>query len=224
MRTLAGAYGLGRLLVVLAIGVCAPARAGGWQDTPDALQLEAVGDTLRMNGTPMTIRTFQSTQALEPLLLAVQANWERDPRHAPVVRTSMPNWIVLNQTVGARHRSFQARQNGARTEGFVALTSPADTRAPVLALRMPPLVDAVQVVDSVDQGRVSQQIVAVSRRSAETTAAAFDQALKAEGWRRDVLKKQGGTLRVSANRGGEQFDAILSAQKSGALVMISTVK
>lgn len=213
------------LTAALAVCVSVPAlAAGGWQDTPDALQLESVGDTVRMNGTPMTIRAFQSRQPVEALLLAVQANWERDPRHAPVVRTAMPNWIVLNQSVGPQHRSFQVRQNGAQAEGFVALTSPADTRPPVLALRMPPLVEALQVVDSIDQGRASQQIVAVSRRPADVTAVAFDQALKAEGWQRDVLKKQGGALRVSANRGSQQFDALLSTQKGGALVMINTVK
>lgn len=216
-----------RALSVLLLVLCIPLHAwagDSWQDMPDQLRLDPVGDTLRMNGTPMTIRAFRSTQPMEMLLSAVQKNWERNPRHEPVVRTVLPKWIVLNQAVGARHRSFQVRENGRQVEGFVALTSPAETRDPVLVLRMPPLVAAIQVVDSSDQGRTSQQIVAVSRRSVEATASAFDQALKAEGWQRDVVKQQGGAMRLSANRGGEQFDAVLSVQKNGALVMINTVR
>ncbi len=207
--------------------LCLPAwayAADGWQDMPDMLALESVGDTLRMNGTPMTIRAFHSTQSAEALLRAVQLNWERDPRHEPVVRTQMQIWTVLNQAVGAQHRSFQVRTNGTDVDGFVALTSPAETRAAVPALRMPAQVETLQIIDSSDQGRLSQQIVAVSRRSVDATALSFDQALKAEGWQRDKMQKQGSTMRLSANRGGEQFDAILSAQKTGSLVMISTVK
>lgn len=216
---------LSRVLMLAAI--CVPAwvcAATGWQDMPDGLALESVGDTLRMNGTPMTIRAFQSIQSAETLLRDVQANWERDPRHEPVLRTQMQIWTVLNQTVGTQHRSFQVRTNGAQVDGFVALTSPADTRTPVPALRLPPQVESLQVIDSNDQGRTSQQIVAVSRRSVEATALSFDQALKAEGWQRDPPKKHGTAMRLSANRGSEQFDAILSAQKTGSLVMINTVK
>jgi hypothetical protein len=201
--------------------VCA---ASGWQDTPDTLALEAVGDTMRMNGTPMTIRAFKSTQSADALLDAVQAGWERNPRHEPVLRTRMQIWTVLNQAVGAQHRSFQVRTNGTQVEGFVALTSPAETRAPVPALRLPAQVVALQVIDSVDQGRASQQIVAVSGRSVDATGLSFEQALKAEGWQRDAVKKQGNSMRLSASRGSEQFDAIFSAQKSGSLVMINTVK
>jgi hypothetical protein len=219
MRTLRTRLALAALC--LPAWVCA---AGGWQDTPDTLALQAVGDTLRMNGTPMTIRAFQSTQPAEALLRDVQAGWERDPRHAPVVRTSMQGWTVLNQAVGAQHRSFQVRSKGTQVEGFVALTSPADTRTPVLALRLPAQVETLQVIDASDQGRTSQQIVAVSRRSVDATALSFDQALKAEGWQRDAVKKQGSARRLSANRGSEQFDAILNGQNTGALVMISIVK
>lgn len=214
-----------RACVLLALCIPLGALAAeGWQDTPSSLVLEPVGDTLRMNGTPMTIRAFQSKEPLENLLRDVQASWERHPGRQPVVRTTMPNWIVLNQTVGKQHRSFQVREKSGAREGFIALTSPAETREPVLALRMPPLVLPMQVIDSVDQGRTSQQVVAVSRRSVDATATAFDAALKAEGWQRQVMKKQGNALRLSANRGGDQFDALLSSEKSGALVMINTIK
>lgn len=211
------------LCAVLLLGA-GGAHAGSWQDLPDTLQLQPVGETLRMNGTPMSIYAFNSRLPIETVLREVQDKWERHPGREPVKRTTAPYWIVLNQTVGEQHRSLQVRQKGDQVEGFVALTSPKETRTPKLALRLPPQMIAMQVVDSVDNGKVSQQVTAVSRRSVEASASALESALKAEGWKRHVYKKQGDAMLVSANRGEEQFDAILSAQKAGALVMINTVR
>lgn len=195
-----------------------------WQDLPDSLQLESMGDTLRMNGTPMSIRAFHSRQSAETLLREVQANWERDPGHEPVRRSSIPNWTVLNQAIGERHRSFQVREQDGSARGFVAVSSPKETRDPVLAVRLPAQVQAMQVIDSVDAGKVSQQVLAVSRRSVDATAAALGDALKAQSWDRPTVRKQGQAVRVSANRGGEQFDALLSGEKRGALIMMNTTR
>jgi hypothetical protein len=200
------------------------AEPASWQDLPASLQLEPLGDTLRMNGTPMSIRAFRSREPVETLLREVQAGWERDPGHQPVQRSSIPNWTVLNQTIGERHRSFQVRQQDGMTQGFVAVTSPRETRAPVLAVRLPAQVQAVQVVDSVDTGKASQQVLAVSQRSVDATAAALGDALKAQRWGNPMLNKQGQVVRLSANRGEEQFDAVLSAQKHGALLMMNVVR
>jgi hypothetical protein len=218
MRTLTA------LLASAALLAAGAAAAGNWQDLPDSLQLQAVGDTLRMNGTPMTIRAVSSRQPIETVLREVQANWEKPHNSAPVKRTEGPNWSILNQTVGDQHRSFQVHQKGDLVEGFAALTSPKLTREPKLGLRLPPQMIAMQVVDSVDNGKASQQVTAVSRRSVDISASALETALKAEGWKRHIYKKQGDAVLVSANRGDEQFDAILSAQKAGALVMINIVR
>jgi hypothetical protein len=195
-----------------------------WQDLPGSLELETVGDSLRMNGTPMLIRAFRSRQSSETLLREVEANWTLHPDHQPVHRNSIPNWIVLNQTIGERHRSFQVREQDGITQGFVAVTSPKETLEPTLIVRLPAQVQPMQVIDSVDAGRVSQQVIAVSQRSVDVTAAVFGQALKAQRWTTTMLKKQGDLVRLSANRGGEQFDAVLSAQKRGALIMINTTR
>lgn len=200
------------------------AEPATWQDLPASLQLEPLGDTLRMNGTPMSIRAFRSREPAETVLREVQASWERDPGHQPVQRSSIPNWTVLNQAIGARHRSFQVRERDGQTQGFVAVSSPRETRAPVLAVRLPAQVQAVQVIDSVDAGKASQQVMAVSKRSVDATASALGDALKAQRWGSPMLTRQGRSVRLSANRGDEQFDAVLSGQKHGALLMMNVVR
>ena len=204
------------------LGLASMAKAG-WQDTPDALGLAPMGDSLRMNGTPMVIRSFTSDMELDEVLRAVLSSWER-PGAAPVQRNTLPTWIVLNQTVGDQHRSLQIRQKGAQVEGFVALTSPKLTRRPALTVRLPALVTALQVVDSVDAGKTSQQVMAVSRRSKDVTASAFEDSLKTEGWTRQLLKKNGDQVMLSANRGDEKFDALITQTRAGAVIMMNTIK
>jgi len=214
------------LTIALALTCAAPlwSAPDRWQDIPGSLELEPLGDSLRMNGTPMSIRAFRSRQTPDAILREVEANWALDPGRQPVHRNNIPNWTVLNQSIGDRHRSFQVREQNGISQGFVAVTSPRETREPILIVRLPTQVLPMQIIDSIDAGRVSQQVVAVSKRSVDVTAAAFGEALKAQRWTTSTLKKQGDLVRLSANRGSEQFDAVLSAQKSGALIMINTTR
>jgi hypothetical protein len=195
----------------------------GWLDTPDRLRLAGIGDEMVVNGTPMEVRSFTAAEPMEQLLDDVRRSWDANPEHRSVVRTKVGTWTVLNQTLGQEHRSFQVREAGGKLEGFVALTSPQRARAPKVAVPLPPQLKPVSVIDSRDNGKLSQQVIAVSGRSADATATALEAALAAQGWKRHVMKRGQGNVLFSANRGGQEFDATISAQQNGALVMMNTV-
>lgn len=210
--------------LALALGLLlasAASSAASWQDVPEHLQLDQIGDSLRLNGTPMQIRNFQSAVPMETLLHDVQQNWQRTNRNS-VSKTAIPGWTVLNQQVGDEHRSFQVRAAGpARVEGFVALTSPKKSVEPKMALRLPSDMTAVTVIDSVDSGKSTQQVIAVSRRSIDASASALEAQLRAGGWERHALKRNGPTMMLSANKGALTFDASLKAEKAGSLIMFN---
>lgn len=200
------------------------ASAATWQDVPEHLQLDPIGDSLRLNGTPMQIRNFHSAVPMEALLHDVQENWQRTS-HNSVSKTAIPGWTVLNQQVGDEHRSFQVRPAGpAQVEGFVALTSPKKKVEPQMALRLPSDMTAVTVIDSVDAGKSTQQVIAVSRRSIDASASALSAQLRAGGWERHVMKRNGQTMMLSANKGAQTFDASLKAEKAGSLIMFNISK
>ncbi len=212
-----------RLAFVLALSAVKPAFAANWQNTPDSLHLGAVGDSLRLNGTPMQIRAFKSLMPIDTLLLEVEQSWKRSNR-SDVTRTVIPGWTVLNQTVGEEHRSFQVRPSGpGQIEGFVALTSPKLHREPKPVIRLPSDMTAVTIIDSVDAGLSSQQVIAVSPRSLDASANAIEFHLKAAGWERHVYKKHGDSVRFAANKGSQQFDATVSMQKNGSLIMFNVL-
>ncbi|MFZ6816069.1 hypothetical protein ACO0K3_16485 [Undibacterium sp. Rencai35W] len=196
----------------------------GWQDTPDTLSVQAVGEDMQLNGTPMKIRAFTTDLPMETVLKQVQDSWERARDHNVVTRSKVGTWTVLNQTVGNEHRSFQIKETApSRTEGYVALTSPQLKREPKLAVRLPNDMQSISIIDSIDQGRISQQVIAVSPRSVDATANALEASLKASGWERHAFKKNGNSILLSANKGTQEFDATLSGQKAGSLVMMNTI-
>ena len=205
-----------------AVALLALPAGAAWQDVPDIIKLQQMGDKMVVNGIPMTVRAFNTTIPAEQVVKMVQESWDRNRDRTSVTRTNMPPWTVLNQTIGTEHRSFQIKASThGGYEGFVALTSPSLAREPKPLIRLPPEVTPVQIIDSVDNGRNAQQIVAVSKRSMEATGAALEASLKAAGWERHVMKKNPRTLVFAANRKGQEFDAILTAEKNGAMVMIN---
>ncbi len=196
----------------------------GWQNTPDTLMLEPVGSEMRLNGTPMQIRTFSSGLPIETLLKQVEENWSRGASNGAVTRTKISNWTVLNQTVGDEHRSFQVRESApAQLLGYVALTSPARTVEPKLAFRLPAGMSAVSITESSDPGTVSQQVIVSSNRSIDSSADVLESALKIDGWVRYGKVKKDDSILFSANRGEKELDVTFQAQKNGALAMINVV-
>ena len=196
----------------------------GWLGMPDNVNLQAVGEELRLNGTPMKVRAFTAEVPMETLLKQVQENWQKQVGDKPVDRTKNTNWTVLNQSIGTEHRSFQVRELSAtRVEGYVALTSPELTIVPKLVIPLPSDVRTVSIIDSNDAGKVSQQVIAVSPRSVDATVSALESALKTAGWERHVMKKSATVIQFSADRNGQEFDASLSKQKAGTLLMMNTL-
>lgn len=216
--------GLQISLFAALIGMGQPAFAG-WQDTPDSLQLQGIGDEVSINGTPMIVRGFSSPRPMEELIKQVQESWRpSDTSRGEVSRSNVATWTVLNQRVGQSHRSFQIRETAIQgTEGYVALTSPERARDPKVSIALPSDFKAVSIIDSRDQGRASQQVIATSSRSLDASLSALESTLKAAGWTRLASNKSAVTARYAANRGTQEFDATLHQQKNGSLVLMNVV-
>lgn len=212
-----------RLLGTLACLVSAVAAAG-WQGAPDTLRMENVGDEIRVNGTPMLVRRFEASQPADAVVAYFDREWSNEPAAKPVQHTKLGSWTVLNQDIGDRHRSVQVRQVAPdAVEGLLAVTSPALHREPVLAFRLPSDFSLVSVVDSTDQGRTAQQIMASSHQSMDNIGNAIESQLRALGWGTVQKRKTTQGLLLSANRGDAQFDAVVNARAGGSTAMFNIV-
>lgn len=196
----------------------------GWQGAPESLRMQSVGDDIRVNGTPMSVRRFEADQPIEAVLGYFAHEWSTEPSAQPVKRSQLGTWTVLNQNIGDRHRSVQVREQGPGTiEGLLAVTSPAMHREPVLAIRLPADFSIVSVVDSNDQGRAAQQIMAKSRQSLTNIENAIEAQLRSSGWSSPQRRKTATALMLSANRGDAQFDAVFNVKAGGAIGVFNVV-
>jgi hypothetical protein len=204
--------------------LCCSSAHAGWLDSPDSLQLQSVGSEMRLNGIPMNIRYFITTQPAEQLLKQFQDAWERNPGGANVKRSTLGTWTVLNQGLGDEHRSVQVRNAGdGQIEGYLALTSPQRMREPVLQLRLPSGLQTLSVLESTDSEMKSQQVTAVSKRSVDATASVLENTLRANGWKVQERRKTASGTRLAADKGNQDFDAALTPDEGGAVVMMNTV-
>jgi len=198
--------------------------AAGWQGAPEVLRMESVGDEIRVNGTPMLVRRFEASQPADAVVDYFDHEWSNEPYAKPVQHTKLGTWTVLNQDIGDRHRSVQVRELAPGTiEGLLAVTSPALHREPVLAIRLPLDFSIVSVVDSTDQGRVAQQIMASSHQSLNIIDNAIESELRTSGWSTPQRRKTANALLISANRGDAQFDAVINAKAGGAIAIFNIV-
>jgi len=215
-----------RVLAVMVAGtvLATSAAATGWQGAPESLRLESVGEEIRVNGTPMLVRHFESSQSAEAVLEYMERDWSAAPWSAPVHHSTLGDWSILNQDIGDRHRSVQVRETSPGSiEGLLAVTSPALHREPVLSIRLPAALSTVSVVDSVDQGRTAQQIMASSPQSCGNVGNALESVLRTSGWTTPQRRQSPRALLISTNRGDEQLDAIITVNGGGSMAVINIV-
>jgi hypothetical protein len=214
-------------LAVLAAGtlLATSAAATGWQGAPESLRLESVGEEIRVNGTPMLVRRFEASQSADAVLKYMEREWSAAPSSMPIRHSTLGEWIILNQDIGDRHRSVQVRETSPGSiEGLLAVTSPALHRDPVLSIRLPSGLSMVTVVDSIDQGRAAQQIMASSRQSSDNVGNALESALRTSGWSTPQRRKSPNALLISTNRGDEELDAIITVNSGGSMAVINIVR
>jgi hypothetical protein len=210
-------------LASVALLMSATASAG-WQGAPEILRMESVGDEIRVNGTPMLVRRFEASQPAGAVVAYFDHEWSNEPSAQPVKHSKLGAWTVLNQDIGDRHRSVQVRELAPGTiEGLLAVTSPVLHREPVLAVRLPLDFSIVSVVDSIDQGRAAQQIMARSHQSLTNIDHAIESELRTLGWSTPQRRKTANALLISANRGDAQFDAVINAKAGGSIGIFNIV-
>jgi len=217
---------LARSRVLAAAGalVATSAAAAGWQGAPESLRLESVGEEIRVNGTPIIVRRFEASESADAVLEYMKRDWSAAPSAAPVHHSTLGDWTILNQDIGDRHRSVQVRETSPGSiEGLLAVTSPALHRDPVLSIRLPAVLSMVSVVDSVDQGRAAQQIMASSRLSSSNVGNALESQLRTSGWTTPQRRQSPKALLISTNRGDAELDAIITVNGGGSMAVINVV-
>ena len=167
---------------------------------------------MRLNGVPMTIKSFTSTTNADEVL----HHYERSLRTRSDMetrRSHQGDWRVLAIMTEDYYATIRARNTIRGTEGTITVTPPLANARPDKRTRFPHS-SAAQVVslqEYEDEGIEAEHISLVSRRSVAIEARDFESQLARDGWQ--LLRSE-----ATAQRGDGH---VIEAQRSAALALIN---
>lgn len=141
-----------------------------------------VARSMRVNGLPMTVQSFDTRMTVDELLHHY-ARWARG-RFDESFRTRRGDWHVLALRSRGHLITIQARPNGSGTHGTIAASSLLDKAERNIASRfpVPPSLRIVNLQQYEDFGVDAEHISLLGARAPHVEAAAMAALLVREGW------------------------------------------
>lgn len=193
---------------------------------PPGAQAVEVAPSMRINGVPTRIRSFE----VELPLAAVERHYRRW-LGTPRVDTRIGGWTVLGRMQSAQLQTIRLRAAGAdATIGTLSESALADTSATRRRSDFTPPSDGLAALDveMTDPGRDARFLVWQSPRSLDASARQLRSALKARGYRLEHrLPVQEGNQRgigLWFRSAQGEATAILTASPGATSVSLSIVQ
>ena len=181
---------------------------------PPQGEVQWVARSMRMNGLPMTLKTFQSRLDPEQVLNhyeSIAGRWGRNEYRRSTVNRNR----VLSIRSARYQITVESRATVGGCEGTITVSTPPERVAAAMrtAFPHPPTTHIVSRQEYEDDGIEAEHLSLASQRSASVEAQAFATALQRDGWQ--IVRHQGmhehvrGVV-IEAQRGAQQ--ALLTLQ------------
>jgi hypothetical protein len=169
-----------------------------------------VARSIRVNGLPMTIKSFDTPMPVDDVLHHY-ARWASG-KFEDSFRTQQGDWQVLSLRSSAYLITIQVRPNGGGSHGTIAVSPAPNTVAPTVASRfpLPPSLQVVNLQQYEDLGVEAEHISLQGTRAPHVEAEAFEALLSREGWQ---------LTREQTQRASRGF--VLEAQKGAQHALIA---
>lgn len=219
---------------VLLIMICVTADAGTLAritgplpQVPQPPQGEAqwIAKSMRMNGLPMTLQSFQSRLKPDELLSYYESQAYRWG-HSEHRRSMNRDWQLLGIKTSQHYITVQARATISGSEGTITV-SPAPERATARVASDFPRPGTVRIVslqEYEDAGVESEHLSLSSPRAVMVEAQAFTQVLTRAGWqviRQGPMQETVRGVVIEAQRGAQQ--ALLTLQPDHAYPSLTAI-
>lgn len=187
---------------------------------PPQGEVQWVARSMRMNGLPMTLKTFQSRLDPEQVFNhyeSIAARWGRSEFR----RSASHQHRLLSIRSARYHVTVEARATVSGCEGTITVSTPPERSAASVDSSFPRPASAhiVSRQEYEDDGIEAEHLSLVSTRSASVEALAFADALSRDGWqilRQQALQRQARGVVIEAQRGAEQVLLTLQPDRSRA--------
>jgi hypothetical protein len=153
---------------------------------PPQTRMEWIARSMRMNGLPMALRSFDSSLSVSEVL-AHYARWWTSAVADPQRETQqlqIGSWQVLALTSPQVHITVRAQSAGSGATGTIAVSSNPALVQPSLVTSFPYPREArvVSLQQYEDPGSSAESIAFSSGRAVEIAARDFTRALARQGW------------------------------------------
>ena len=183
--------------------------------TPPQTRMEWIARSMRMNGLPMTLRSFDSSLPAAEVLAHFARWWTSavadSQRNAQQLQIGP--WQVLALTSTRVHITVRVKSAGSGTTGTIAVSINPAVVQPSLVTSFPHPRDArvVSLQQYADPGSSAESIAFSSGRAVEIVARDFSRALAHQGW--NVYRDQPAT--------SARIGRVLEAQKGAELAQLT---
>jgi hypothetical protein len=208
---------LGVVTAMLAIACNAGALERQVQPLPD-IQAPSGGSAfwiakaMRLNGVPMTIKSFMSPTNADEVLHQYDRKL-RTSSDTTTRRTREAEWQVLAIMATDYYATIRTRDTAGGSEGTITVTPPLANLKPSKRTRFPHPESArvTSLQEYEDDGIAAEHISLVSRRSVTLEAREFASVMVRQGWQ--VLRDEPAAKRGSGH--------VIEAQKAAELALIN---
>jgi hypothetical protein len=197
-------------------------------DPPPRGTAEWIAPSMRMNGVPMTIKSFTTALSIDEVFSHYES-WWRGRGLANLRRQSQGDEQVFSINTGEHHISIQAREMPKGTQGTITVSGDLlRARREVTTLfPHPPSASVASLQEYEDAGVMAEHIDFISRRAVSNEAADFRGRLRAGGWE-IVIDQQARSPNeihvIEAQRGSELAHLVLQPGRNvGAATSIIVI-
>lgn len=198
---------------------------------PPRSQVQWVSDDMRINGVPMRVQRFESEASTQEVIAHYQAHWRVGPGpQSRLAVTPAGDDTLLGQPHGPFYLMVKLRRaDGGGSEGTLSVSRVQGIQARIDASGIPAPgrgAQAVNVVESIDAGKRSKQVLWLGKDSASAMAASYHASLLRGGW--TLLQEQnalGGPQAAVVRmygRGRQQMDVAIGTDAERQLTVMNT--
>ncbi len=171
-----------------------------WPDIPPPpkSKVQWVSDDMQINGIPMKVQTFQSQASSEEVVRFYVAHWRIDLQAAPDVAKPPAGVMhhgsdtLVSRAHGPFYSQVKVRARGNGSEGTVSTSRllGVEPRIDPSGIPSPRSATAVNVVESIDNGKRSKAALLLTPEPIASVANFYQSHLRAGGWA--LLQEQAG--------------------------------
>lgn len=220
---------IGRMLMsVLFTAASLPASSASWPrlEFPDSMQLQIVSEEMRVNGVPMKVIEFRSSQSQQEI-----KQWFSDAWAGQIAHGQGGGWQVLSHREKDVLITVQMTALGIDgSRGFIAVSQmfvAIGKKAVASDLPMLPGTELVNHIEAEDHGKKSRTTVLISDRSSRQNLDFYLQHFRLQGYRPispGALSRSGSGGAMILNRGSEALDLAAVERDGRAVITIVSLR